>query len=50
MCAGEGRDLLEVLADHPRSGDVGGRLVELNPELAGRAAARAPPRPADGAD
>ena len=43
MCAGEGRDLLEVLADHPRAGDVRGRLVELNPELAARAAAGAPP-------
>lgn len=42
LCAGEGRDLLEVLADHPRAGDVRGRLVELNPELAARAAARAP--------
>lgn len=44
MCAGEGRDLLEVLADHPRTLDVRGRLVELNPELASRAAANAPPR------
>ena len=43
MCAGEGRDLLEVLADHPRARDVHGRLVELNPELAARAAAKAPP-------
>lgn len=43
MCAGEARDLLEVLADHPRAGDVSGRLVELNPELAARAAAKAPP-------
>ncbi len=43
MCAGEGRDLLEVLADHPRTGDVRGWLVELNPELAARAAAKAPP-------
>lgn len=42
LCAGEGRDLLEVLADHPRARDVSGRLVELNPELAARAAARAP--------
>lgn len=43
MCAGEGRDLLEVLADHPRRPDVRGRLVELDPELASRAAASAPP-------
>ena len=42
MCAGEGRDL-EVLGDHARSLDVRGRLVELNPELASRAAANAPP-------
>jgi hypothetical protein len=30
MCAGQGRDLLEVLADHPRRADVVGRLVELD--------------------
>jgi hypothetical protein len=34
MCAGEGRDLLGVLRDHPRAGDVTGRLVELDPDLA----------------
>jgi hypothetical protein len=43
VCAGEGRDLLGVLADHPRAADVTGRLVELDPELAARAAAHAPP-------
>jgi hypothetical protein len=43
MCAGEGRDLLEVLADHDRAPDVVGRLVELEPRLAARAAATAPP-------
>ena len=42
MCAGEGRDLLGVLPDHPRGGDVTGRLVELDPELARRARAAAP--------
>jgi hypothetical protein len=42
MCAGEGRDLLEVLADQHRAPDVRGRLVELDPELAARAAAQAP--------
>jgi hypothetical protein len=42
LCAGEARDLLEVLADHPRATDVRGRLVELDPELAARAAAHAP--------
>jgi hypothetical protein len=43
MCAGEGRDLLGVLADHPRASDVRGRLVELDPGLASSAAAKAPP-------
>jgi hypothetical protein len=33
MCAGDGRDLLGVLADHPRARDVRARLVELSPEL-----------------
>jgi hypothetical protein len=42
MCAGQGRDLLGVLADHPRAGDVRGRLVELDPELAAVARASAP--------
>jgi hypothetical protein len=28
MCAGQGRDLIGVLADHPRAGDVTARLVE----------------------
>lgn len=31
VCAGQGRDLLEVLAGHPRRGDVHARLVELDP-------------------
>src|ERR671918_690796 len=42
MCAGQARDLLGVLADHPRSHDVVGRLVELdrhNVEEARRSAA-----------
>ena len=30
MCAGQGRDLLGVLADHPRRADVRARLVELD--------------------
>jgi hypothetical protein len=42
MCAGEGRDLLGVLADHPRSADVDAHLVELDPELAATAARAAP--------
>jgi hypothetical protein len=40
VCAGQGRDLLEVLADHPRRDDVRARLVELdarNTETAGKA-------------
>jgi hypothetical protein len=41
MCAGDGRDLLGVLATNPRGPDVHARLVELDPELAARAAARA---------
>jgi hypothetical protein len=41
MCAGDGRDLLGVLPDHPRRRDVHARLVELDPELAARAAAHA---------
>ncbi|MBW2312869.1 MAG: SAM-dependent methyltransferase [Deltaproteobacteria bacterium] len=43
VCAGEGRDLLGVLAGHPRAPDVAARLVELDPELAARARAGAPP-------
>ncbi|MCE6997844.1 class I SAM-dependent methyltransferase [Saccharothrix sp. S26] len=43
LCAGQGRDLLEVLADHPRRDDVRARLVELDPRNAAiaEAAARA---------
>jgi hypothetical protein len=41
-CAGEGRDLFGALVDHPRAADVHGRLVELDAELAARAAASAP--------
>ena len=31
MCAGQGRDILGVLARHPRAGDVVARLVESDP-------------------
>jgi hypothetical protein len=31
LCAGQGRDLLQVLAGHPRRDDVHARLVELDP-------------------
>ena len=41
MCAGDGRDLLGVLEDHPRCLDVRARLVELDPELASRGRAHA---------
>jgi hypothetical protein len=34
LCAGQGRDLLTVLADHPRRADVSARLVELDPRNA----------------
>jgi hypothetical protein len=34
MCAGQGRDLIPVLAGHPRGPDVTARLVELDPHLA----------------
>jgi hypothetical protein len=31
LCAGQGRDVLGVLAEHPRRADVRARLVELDP-------------------
>jgi hypothetical protein len=31
LCAGQGRDLIEVVANHPRREDVRARLVELDP-------------------
>jgi Putative methyltransferase len=37
MCAGQGRDLIPVLARHPRGPDVSARLVELDPALAAAA-------------
>jgi hypothetical protein len=37
VCAGQGRDLLAVLAKHPRRPDVRARLVELDPRNAARA-------------
>jgi hypothetical protein len=42
LCAGQGRDVLPVLATHPRGRDVRGRLVELDPDLAAAARATAP--------
>lgn len=43
MCAGQGRDVIEVLATHPRATEVSAVLVELEPSLAehARDAARA---------
>lgn len=38
LCAGQGRDLLEVLAEHPRRDDVRARLVELDSRNAAIAA------------
>jgi hypothetical protein len=43
LCAGQGRDVLPVLATHPRGRDVSGRLVELDPDLSTAARAAAPP-------
>jgi hypothetical protein len=37
LCAGDGRDVLGALHGHPRAGDVTGRLVELDPQLAAAA-------------
>jgi hypothetical protein len=33
MCAGQGRDVIDVVAGHPRRDDVRARLVELDPHL-----------------
>ncbi|GAA4885580.1 class I SAM-dependent methyltransferase [Kitasatospora terrestris] len=41
LCAGDGRDLLEVLAGHPRRDDVRARLVELDPRNTAAAVERA---------
>jgi hypothetical protein len=38
LCAGQGRDLIGVLADHPRAADVTARLVELDPRNTAAAA------------
>jgi hypothetical protein len=34
LCAGQGRDLIGVLTDHPRRADVVARLVEIDPRIA----------------
>jgi Putative methyltransferase len=41
MCAGQGRDLIGVLGEHPRGAGVTARLVELDPDLAAAARGRA---------
>ncbi len=41
VCAGQGRDLIPVLAAHPRGRDVRARLVELDPAVADHARALA---------
>ena len=43
MCAGQGRDILGVLARHPRAGDVLARLVESDPRNAALARQGASP-------
>jgi hypothetical protein len=47
MCAGDGRDLLGVLDDHQRAGDVTALLIEQDPTLAAAARDRAAALPAD---
>lgn len=42
LCAGQGLDVLPVLADHPRGADVQGRLVELDPGNCAVASVAAP--------
>jgi hypothetical protein len=37
LCAGQGRDLIGVLARHPRRDDVTARLVEIDPRIAAAA-------------
>jgi hypothetical protein len=41
LCAGQGRDVIDVLADHPRAADVAAVLVELDPGLVAFARQRA---------
>lgn len=41
MCAGQGRDVIGVLAGHPRRDEVAATLVELDPALAADARASA---------
>jgi hypothetical protein len=41
LCAGQGRDVIDVVSTHPRRRDVAALLVELDPDLAGFARRRA---------
>ena len=41
LCAGQGRDVIDVLATHPRAGDASALLVELDPSLVAFARDRA---------
>jgi Putative methyltransferase len=41
LCAGQGRDVIGVLPDHPRRDDVTALLIEFDPRNARHAAARA---------
>ena len=41
MCAGQGRDIIDVLASHPRGADVTAHLVEFDPQNAEFALQRA---------
>ena len=41
LCAGQGRDVIDVVAEHPRRNDVSALLVELDPGLVAFARARA---------
>jgi hypothetical protein len=50
MVSGQGRDLIGVLANHPRAGDVRARLVELDPALAQQAREAAASHGLDGVD
>jgi hypothetical protein len=50
MCAGQGRDLLGVLAEHPRGRDVSARLVELDPRNARTASTAAAATGLDGVE
>jgi hypothetical protein len=41
LCAGQGRDVIDVVSTHPRGGDVSALLVELDPALVAFARDRA---------